>query len=335
VILCNQKLKNVVYRYVRLNEQKLVNLKGTIMFSAKFSVFAICVQVLLISLICPAMAEPATSAAEKLVMRLPDDTLGFVATSGADDLNPAFEKTILGRIWNDPGVQTFYQSIKKELLGKLKQEMQDPNDARVFETVENFVRQVLNRPIVIGAAQKNSEQGPPIYGFAILDAGTHKAEIASSLAKLEALADKGDIIEIKVGSYKMHGPKDGDISAYWGWVGNYLVFAVNDGEGLVTTYLQGKYSRLAPTWLAKVTGTGDALAVYIDFQKIAGVINTVAAQEGDEADIELIAAVIKELGLNNVKTVVARAGFIGPDVVANGFLEVLSRAQAYLQISKP
>ena len=73
----------------------------------------ICVLISLISVVCSSSVEGATSAVEKLLIVMPDDVVGFVATSGEDELKPAFEKAILGRIWNDPGVQSFYQSIKK------------------------------------------------------------------------------------------------------------------------------------------------------------------------------------------------------------------------------
>lgn len=263
-----------------------------------------------------------SSPAEKLVTVLPDDTLGFVTTSGGDSLKPAFEKTILGRIWNDPGVQTFYQSIKKELLAKAKQEMPDANDTKIFDTAESFIRQVLARPFVIGAARKDAAQSPPIYGFVIFDAGPRKAEIAAGLAKLESLADEGDIVEIEVGSVKMHGPKDtNDVPGYWGWVGNYLVFAINDGNGLAMKYLQGKARPALPS-LQNIPGTGDALAVSLDREKIFNFLRTLTKSEGDEEKFSTIETVIKELGFDKLTILTARVDFDGPDIVINTLLEI-------------
>ena len=137
---------------------------------------AICVQWLLMSLVCPAKVESATSAAEQLLTMMPDEVVGFVATSGGDDLKPAFQKTILGRIWNDAGVQTFREAIKKELLAKAGQEMPELNEAKVFDLAEGTIRQVTARPFMIGVARKDTAQGPPLYGFAILDASTLRVE---------------------------------------------------------------------------------------------------------------------------------------------------------------
>jgi len=278
-----------------------------------------------ISFIQSNTAVAQSSPAEKLVNMLPDNVVGFVATSGGDNLKPAFEKTILGRIWSDPGVITFRESIRKELLSKAGQEMPELNQANVFDMAEGIIRQVTARPFVIGAARKDTTQGPPIYGFAILDAGPRKAEMASSLAKLESYADEGDIVEIEVGSVKMHGPKDpGDVPGYWGWVGNYFVFAINDGDGLAMKYLQGNSSRPSPTYLKNVPGTGDALVAHIDREKIFNILSLIAGMEGGEGEevFAAVQAVIKELGLNNVKSFTERVGFDGPDIVSNCILEM-------------
>lgn len=284
--------------------------------------FICAVLFFLIGFAQPGVVRAESPPVDKLATVLPDDVLGFVATSGGEYLKPAFEKSTLGRMWYDPGVQTFYQSIKKEVLTKIKQEMETSDDAKVPDIVMDFVKLVVNRPIIVGAAQKAATEGPPVYGFAILDAGTHKAEIASAIAKLEALADEGDIAEVKVGSFKMHGPKDdAGVPGYWGWVGNYLVFAVNDGEGLALKYLQ-KPRAAATSYLKEVSGTSDVLAVYVDCQKITEVVSAVADQEGAKDQFCLATAVIKELGFANVKTLASRVGFAGPDVVCNELIEV-------------
>jgi len=298
-------------------------LKGAVVFKAISSVFGICSLIVLISLGCSARAESTTSAAEKLLTVAPDDIVGFVATSGGDELKPAFEKSILGRMWNDAGVQSFYQSIKKELLSKIKQEMPDANAAKVPDIVIDLVKLVVKRPIIIGAARKEAKAGPPIYGFAILDAGPRKAEIASSIATLEAMADKGDIVEIEVGGVKMHGPKDaGGVPGYWGWVGSRFVFAINDGEGLAMKYLQGKIRRLTPGYLKDVPGSDDALVVYIDREKVFNVLGAIASMEGDADEFNAVKTVIRELGLANIKTLTARMGFSGPDMVCNELIRL-------------
>jgi hypothetical protein len=266
----------------------------------------------------------ANSPVEKLVTVLPDDILGFYATSGGESLKPAFEKSILGKVWNDPNVQTFYTSIKKQLLSKIELDMHDPNAPKAVGIVQSFAELALSRPIIIGAAQKEPAAGPPVYGFAILDAGSQKEEIAAALARLESLAPKGEIVDVNIGTAKMHGPKDcGDVPGYWGWVENYLVVAVNDGNGLAMKYLT-KSRFIPPDYLKKVQGSGDALAMYANCQKIAGVVSAIAQQEKETEKINLVKMAINTLGLNNVKSFRERVGFAGPDLVGNCFLEIPS-----------
>src|SRR5512133_474485 len=125
------------------------------------------------------------SAVEELAKRLPDETIGFVGTSGCDALKGDFEKTALGRVWNDPGTQKFYQAIKTELLAKASQDSEDPNVSKQVDMVSNYLRLALGRPILLGVSRVAVQDGPPVAGFAILDAGGRKAELASMVGKLE------------------------------------------------------------------------------------------------------------------------------------------------------
>ena len=281
-------------------------------------------------------AAAESTPVEKLVTVLPDDVVAFVATSGADNLKPAFEKAFLGRIWNDQGVQTFYQSIKKELLAKAEQQISDANGAEIANTVEGFIRPVLTRPIVVGVARNNSAAGFQAYGFIMVDAGPRKAEIASALVKLESLADEGEIVEINIGSKTMHGPSDaGDVPGYWGWVGNYLVFAINDGEGLAMKYLQGQRTGPAPTYLRNVPGSGDALAVYVDCERTFNIFSAILSMEGAGEELSVIETVVRELGLDEIKSITVRVGFAGPDLVVDKLLEVPPPRTGILANIKP
>ena len=273
---------------------------------------------------CPDTCTGQKSSVDKLTAVLPNDVFVFVATGGADELKPAFEKTVLNKIWTDPGVQTFYKSIYNELITKIKQEAGDPNAGKAVDTVLNFAKLIKNRPLIIGVAQKETEDGPPVYGFAIMDAGQRKAEIASALTKMESIAGEGDIVEINIGQFKMHGPKhNDDVPGYWGWIENYFVFAINDGQGLAIKYLQGApMDRPMPEYLRKVKSNNDALAIHINPEKVLNLIRTIAKAEGDEDELATIEGVIKELGVDKVKTLNTRIGFDGPDLIVNELIEI-------------
>jgi len=263
-------------------------------------------------------AVSADSPVENLMRVLPDDVVGFAGGSGCDYLKPAFEKSLLGRIWNDPEMQSFYQTIKGQIIAKVNQ-AGNPAIGGVVNDVLDALQLAMSRPVVIGAAGKESKDGVGVYGFLVLEAGAKKDRIAAAIAKLEARGGD-EIVDVKIGAYTMHGPKDpGGVPGYWGWVGNYFVFALNDGEGVGIKYL--KNPRSGSTYLSNVGGTGDAMAMYVDFQKMAELVKQAASHEDSDA-AERITAVLKELGLSNVRNVKVRAGFAGADVVGDELLEI-------------
>ncbi len=286
--------------------------------------FVIFLVVISIISFCSSPAKSATSEVEKLLAVSPDNMLSFIATSGADELKPSFDKTILGQIWNDPGSQTFYLSIKQELLKQIKQETADADDAKTFEAVMNFAELVLNRPIIIGAVRRDTKIDKfPVYGFAVLEAGARKAEIASAIAKLEALAEDGEIIEVKVGSHTMHGLKNDDgIPGYWGWIGKYFVFAINDDDGLAIKNLESQQSKLVPDYLSTVPETGDAIAMYVNYAEMLDVFNIIANMEDCEDEFNSAQRFMDELGLSGIGKAAARWGFSGSDMVINHFVEM-------------
>ncbi|MHC4356267.1 MAG: hypothetical protein ACYS0H_26485, partial [Planctomycetota bacterium] len=297
---------------------------------------SICAALLLSIGLAPlSTAVAASSPAEDLMKVLPDDVLGFVATSGGDSLEADFRKSILGRMWYDPGVKTFCDSVKHELLTKLEQEMGESDAAETINTVESMVKLVLSRPIILGAARKAADEGPPVYGFAILDAGQRKDEVVSALSKLESYADDGEIVDITVGSAKMHAPSDADdVPVYWGWVGNHFVIGLNDRKGLAIKNLSAPRPT-APGCLKNVQGNGDALAAYCNVQGIIGIVKAALSEEATPEDMNLVTAALKQLGLDNIKSAGARVGFAGPDLVSNSLLEMPAPRSGLFASLKP
>ncbi len=268
-------------------------------------------------------AIAANSPAEDLMKVMPDDILGFVTTSGGDGLEADFKKSLLGRMWYDPGVKTFRDSIKTELLTKLEQEIDEPDAGETIDTVESMIKLVLSRPIILGAARKAADGGPPVYGFAILEAGPRKDALVSALAKLESYAGEDEITDVTIGSARMRGPKDvsGGPPIYWGWVGNHFVIGLNDSQGLAIKKLKSPRAAL-PGYFKNVQGNGDALAVHYNVQGIIDIVKTVLTGEASPEEMNLVMAALKQLGLDNIKGLGARVGFAGSDVVSNSLLEI-------------
>jgi len=289
-------------------------------------------MVLLVGFCHATLVVAATAPVDDLMRRLPDDVIAFTGGSGCEYLGPAFEKSIIGRMWNDPETRSFYQAIKSGITAKMAQQG-DPATVGMVDDVLGVVQLALARPVVIGTAKNDLENRVGAYGFLILDAGAKKDKVAAAVSKLEARAPEGEIVDVKIGSYNMHGPKEPeDVPGYWGWVGNYFVFAINDGEGLAVKYLQNPRSGSA--YLSNVSGAGDAMAMYIDFPKIIDLVKRLAAQEAAPIAGRIMTA-IGELGLNSVKSIKVRAGFDGADVVGDELVEVEGARSGLLACMRP
>ncbi|MBN2129853.1 MAG: DUF1559 domain-containing protein [Sedimentisphaerales bacterium] len=298
-------------------------------------VFRVCVAVVLVVGFGVAPAVAADSAAEALLKVLPDDVVAFVATGGCDAVKGDFEKSILGRIWNDPSTQGFYRPIKAELLALAGRESNDANVPKQIEAILGYVQLLASRPFCVGIARVAVEDGPPICAFAIVDAGERKAEIAAAVSKLEAMVGEGEIGRTQVGSLTMHTvDAPDDVPLYWGWAGNYLVAAVNDGSGAATKHL-GSPRPAAWQNLQRIPGGNDVFLAHIDVQKALRFIDAFGRKEGADEEMDMLSAVIKELGLSGVKTTTERVGFSGPDVVVRSLVEMPTPATGLPGTFKP
>ncbi|MEN6335329.1 MAG: hypothetical protein ABFE01_13855, partial [Phycisphaerales bacterium] len=278
-----------------------------------------CVAVFITSVV----GGPAIGAspAEELTKRLPDGAIGFVATSGGDAVKGDFNKTALGRICNDPGVRKFVEEIKAEVKAKAGQESEDPNVSQEIDQVVGYVKMAISRPILLGVSQVPVKEGPPVGAFAILDAGSRKAELTAAVTKLEAMIGE-EIVDVNVGSLKVRQFKENeDFPLYWGWIGNYFVIAANDAQGAAAKYVSQPRST-APAYLSKVPANGDALLVHFDYQTVSKLIEKFVRDESGDKDAGTFAAAMKGLGLNELRSLTARVGFAGSDVVAQSALEM-------------
>lgn len=282
------------------------------------------------------VAPAAGSAIDELTKVLPDDVVYFVATGGGAAVEGDFQKSILGRLWNDPGTQSFVGSVQTELMTILNKEAEEEEASKMIAMALGYAQLVLDRPLAIGIAGVEAQEGPPACVFAILDAGDRKSELAAALTKLEEMIGEHEkIAEIEVGSLKMHSFEDtDDVPVYWGWVGNRLVFAVNDAKGMATKHMV-KPRAAATNHLKSISNQGDLLAVYYDVRRIWSIVEAFAVSEGDEEDMKVARAVFKELGLSDVGAVVARIGFSGPEMVSDSFVEAPAPRTGLLAAFKP
>jgi hypothetical protein len=280
------------------------------------------------------------TGAEGLVDRLPEDVLGFVATSGSDEVKPAFDQSHVGQLWHEASVQTFYGQIKKVILDQMGKEPKDnktkKNNREKAEKdlVWSLGELAVKCPGVAGVAERPGVKDFPVCIFVIVEAGKYRAELDETIKKLEALNKKSNkVVEMNFGGTVMRGEKEKDWLGYWGWVGNYFMVVFNDESGkLVLDFKKekpaGSKAGLAGL-MAKVPGAGDAMVMGVDMAKVFRLL------EGKLEGAETVNAVLGNLGLKDIRAMVSRTGFSGADLVGNGLLALPEGRRGLLGVLKP
>jgi prepilin-type processing-associated H-X9-DG protein len=298
--------------------------------------FAVAIILLSVSGVC--QQEP--SAAEKLAGKIPDGTIGFVVTSGIEQLRPSFNQSSMGQLWNDPNMQLFYSQIKSTLLDKIKMELEKSGDAQnkqIAATAVQFIKEVFECPMIAGIREVSAADPNqmPLGIFVILQAGKHKNALLPMIAEFEKETGQDQIIEKKINTLTLHTLKDAEeIPVYWGWCQDYFVLMVNDPKADTIKGLQTPSTTLKPTPLSKIKSSGDAMAIYCDIQKAAALVSRIAKPDNEE-DLTTVGRIFKNLGLSTIKSFTMRAGFDRKDMTAQQWLEVPAPQTGLFTALKP
>ncbi len=280
----------------------------------------------------------AQTPVESLLERLPDNTLGFIATSGGDYLAEPFQQSIVGQIWHDPRVQRFIQQIKEPYDAAVEKGDDLPND---FAEIWPMFKLLLRHPCLIGAAgkPKDNDKDSMIYGFIIVDAGEDKSSIDKFIREALPKYYDGEMIEVKIGSHTMltgTGEEEGPDEEYWGWVGNYLVSGINDPDGLCLQNLHPSRQRLHPnriTVLQEITSYNDALVLYLNIAKFFPLAESEFFE--DEVEKNKFNTIMSAFGFDALQSISARLGFKGQNLVLDALLKTSVSQRGWLNCIKP
>jgi len=274
-------------------------------------------------------ATAGGSPAEELTKVMPDNLLFYVATSGSDALKADFDKTTLGRLFNDPNLQAFCKAVFAQLSSKIQQEAKtDQQASKVLDMALQHGRLFLSRPVALGFFDSNTTQGWPVSAFMIVNAANHRQDLQAAMSKIEGMFGEDRFDDCKIGQTRMRGPRsDIGIPFYWGWVQDYLIIAINDSQGAALRYLTRPRTAL-PEYIKKVPGHGDALVLYLDYARVINKVHEFLIEQAGREDEDIVSkedagifkAVISELGLGNIGFFLFRAGFLGPDMTMDMYL---------------
>jgi hypothetical protein len=278
--------------------------------------------------VCTAVSWAEGVSAPRMLKVTPNDCFALAVTSGSDELAPAFNATIMGKIWNSPQTKTFVDSIKTQLLKKAS--AQEPNAREKFDTAMEAISVLCSRPAIIGGAIRTGDE--PAYGFFIADVNAGaKARISALLAKLEAKFRKGEVKDVIVEGYKLRSaishdrcdapPESPGMPVYWGFAEHYFVFTINDANGLALRHLASPRSAV-PADIAQVYYPGDAVGVYVNTEQLWSLFKTKAEQKGQTAQFQATTSIIQQLGFCGVAKIFWRTGFAGPNITANSLVSI-------------
>ncbi|MEN6308083.1 MAG: hypothetical protein ABFD91_10040 [Anaerohalosphaeraceae bacterium] len=292
-------------------------------------------------------AWAAPSVAEKLAGKCPEGTFAFAATSGCDQLDSAFDQSSIGRLWNDPNVQTFVTQVKDAILKKVELEITkdgDPQSSQIVPTMKTLLEELVACPRLAGISDiaGDPNQKFPYRIFVMVEGQTHKEKIKTSIDKLEGMIGTEQIVDKPMGNFTFRAMKESEVPVAWGWYRDTFVFLVNDENGDTLKGLRLQTPKTTP--LSKLTDHGDILALYCDVQKFSTMITNIvgtmnvdstAPQQEITNNLSQFKTVLQMLGLSNVKSLTLRAGFDRKDVIVEKWLEVPAPRTGLFATIKP
>jgi prepilin-type processing-associated H-X9-DG protein len=266
------------------------------------------------------------SAAEKVSSRLPEGTIGFAAASGLEQLKPAFDQSSLGQIWNHPGVQAFYAQTRDAIVARIQQEIAKSDDKgaeAIVSILPKLAEQLVQCPVAVGFVEVPVADSAkmPFGVMVIVEAGKRKEAIQPLIDQFEQKVGKDAILDKTLGDVTLRTPKDsGDVPVVWGWYKDTFVLMVNNGSGDWLNGLRNPSNK--PSRLTGVPGNGDLIAVYIDPQKIGGIVARAAESDGKNDKLDTVRKILDTLGLRKVQSITARVGLSGNDMIIDKWIQV-------------
>ncbi len=308
--------------------------------------YGISIKLAVVVCLLGSYAWAAPSAAEKLAGKCPDGTFAFVATSGFDQLDPAFDQSSIGRLWNDPEVQTFVTQIEDAMLKAIEKGISqgDPQTGQMVPTIKTLMEEVLACPRLAGISEivGDPNQEFPYRVFVIIEGQAHKEQIKTSIEKIESSIGTEQIVDKPMGNFTFHAVKESEVPVAWGWYRDTFVFLVNDETGDTLKGLRLQTPK--PTPLSKLANNGDIAALYCDVQKFSSMITNIIGTikvDSDAPEQEVtnnlteFKTVLEMLGLHNVRSLTLRAGFDRKDVIVEKWLEVPAPRTGLFNVIKP
>ena len=252
---------------------------------------------------------------ESLCQKLPQNTFGFVATSGTSNFQSDFQSSIIGQIAADPQVKTFFEQI-------LTSVSKSPNFEGAFGQGDDymaFVKGLLASPTVLALAATSDKLSDEPCGILLSGRIAPESDQGKLLAKMiAAQIDSGKMLEKQVQGYKTYVSNDPNTSEpyYIAQTNDCFLAVFNDDQYAVMQQIAANVSNYEiANKLNGLSSTNDACVVFVDIQKFMAIMNEEAAKD---TDAQQALEAFRSLGLADMQYYVFKVGFKDKNLVIDG-----------------
>jgi prepilin-type processing-associated H-X9-DG protein len=254
---------------------------------------------------------------ETLCQKLPNNTFGFVATSGMEDFGDDFQASIIGQIAADSQVRLFFDQLIASV--SKSEEFNQIGAAKDYVT---FAKELLRSPTVLAIAATSEHSSEEPVFFMLSRTVTDKTQLKKVFeTAIHDVIDSGKIRKQEIAGnivYVSNDPNQSD-PFYVVQTKDYFLAAVNDktytlmsqlSSGSVNSELSGR--------LKEIPSSQDAFAYYIDCQKL---LSLVEKESLTDPDAGIFKTVLQSLGLYEMRYALTHGGFEGKNILFQGTLK--------------
>lgn len=239
------------------------------------------------SLLCAAVVTflAATSFAQPLIERVPDDALVYIAWQGTDALGQQYEQSHLANMLRDTKLVERYVTMMQGFMERV------PQEELSFQDAQDIWHVVLRRPAVVwvGGLTELEEADPRPRFEVIIDAGEDVEKLRVWIEKAQAESGEADV------AFEEH---DGIVTMRWKGV-EPSAPAVSLAENERFTGVVGGLAEQP------------ALIAYVDVQKLIQMIEQGVEAEQGPQDLETWLSIKQGLGIDGLDRIAYAGSFVG------------------------
>jgi hypothetical protein len=257
----------------------------------------------------------------------PEDCLFYISWAGMGTPDAA-SKNQTEQLLAEPELQQFAAMIEKAIGASLIKKAGEHEDRQaVMAEIPKLFKALATKPTAAFVGDiAMGERGPTIEAGLIVSTGDDTARLMTSVATFEKLYGEAVEVELAGQKWKQLQTRPSAPPIVWGFKGRYFIIGV--GEGTVEKIVERARGE-APKWLAAVREQckvpRPSSIAYANIAKLA----SLPAKIGAPAQVT---AVVKAMGLANVKHVVSVTGLDEQGCLTRTHVAIDGEAEGFFKL---